>query len=235
LMMMRCMLLIVGVLLRGQFGIAQVPVIHDTATVSIRQFAPARINEYKSHPDFQYEPLAAPSRTFWDRFWEWFWQKAEDLLGKGKTGMVLKYLLVAAVIGVSVFFVLKLSGMSGEGLFGKSGKRAGPDYSVFEENIHTINFDQAIQQAIEDRNYRFAIRLLYLQSLKNLADRELISWQINKTNIAYVQELKGHAYEEDFRYLTAQFEFHWYGEASAGETGFHTVKAQFDRFNKQLQ
>jgi hypothetical protein len=104
-----------------------------------------------------------------------------------------------------------------------------------KEDIHAIDFDRAIQDAIDTRNFRMAVRLLYLQSLKNLADRGLINWQLNKTNIAYVHELDNHEFQQTFRDLTFQFEINWYGDVPIDENEFGSVRDQFNRFKRQLQ
>ena len=120
------------------------------------------------------------------------------------------------------------------GLFGKKNKEETLDYSVMEDNIHTINFEAAIEQAIADKNFRFAVRLLYLQTLKNLTHAGLINWQVNKTNVAYVEELNGNEYQQHFRRLTRQFENNWYGYLPIEEKEFGAVIDHFNQFNQKL-
>ena len=40
------------------------------------------------------------------------------------------------------------------------------DFKYVEENIKDVNFDQLIEAALKDNNYRLATRYLYLKSLK---------------------------------------------------------------------
>lgn len=47
-----------------------------------------------------------------------------------------------------------------------------------------------IEEAIANRNYRFALRLNYLRSLKILSDKEIINWKIDKTNHEFIGEIK---------------------------------------------
>jgi len=54
--------------------------------------------------------------------------------------------------------------------------------SVFHENIHELNFDKLISEALAQQHYREGIRLLFLKSLKLLTDRQFIHWQAGKTN-----------------------------------------------------
>ena len=124
--------------------------------------------------------------------------------------------------------------MTNIGLFGKENKEEALGYFVVEENIHAINFDAAIEKAIADKNFRFAVRLLYLQTLKNLAGIGLINWQVNKTNIAYVEELNGNIHQAGFRNLTRQFEKNWYGYLPIEESEFRQVMNHFNQFNQKL-
>lgn len=212
---------------------AQKEAVNDTTTVMVRNFAPGEINTYRTDRDFQYERFTEPPRSVWDRFRDWCWQKVTQLFAAGSRSKTFRYLLIALTIAILVFSLLKMAGMTNAGLFGKDSK-AGLPYSVLGEDIHAIPFDDAIRQAVEDRNFRYAVRLLYLQSLKYLADRSMITWQVNKTNEAYVHELAGNTLQPAFRSLTLQFENNWYGNRPIAENEFGQVQNQFKQFNQQF-
>jgi hypothetical protein len=123
--------------------------------------------------------------------------------------------------------------MDKAGPFGKNNP-SDLDYSLLEENLQNINFQQAIQDAVYEKNFRMAVRLLYLQSLKNLADHKLINWQINKSDEAYIQELNGNLLQQSFIDITLQFESNWYGGIPIDENEFRTVSERFINFNEKL-
>jgi hypothetical protein len=149
----------------------------------------------------------------------------------GATAFKTVFILLAVM--VMGFFIYRLTGMHTASLFKRNtGDVSG--YSITDEDIHSINFDQAIELAIQNNNYRLAVRLLYLQSLKRLADKHLINWQLNKTNIAYVQELQGSRYQHSFSNLTLQFESNWYGDMPIDTAEFDAVHEQFNQFNRQF-
>jgi hypothetical protein len=207
---------------------------YDTTPLSARSFASGAMRDYKSDPQFQYERISEPPTSLWSRFWEWFWNKVGEIFSTGTGRNTLKIILTLIASSIVVYFVIKLTGMNNTGLFGKASKAHPFGYSVSEEDIHSINFDAAIQEAVDHANFRLAVRLLYLQSLKNLADGGLIQWKINKTNIAYVQELSGSKYHQSFYGLTEQFENNWYGDLPINENEFANVRNQFNNFNRQL-
>ena len=69
--------------------------------------------------------------------------------------------------------------------------RRGPvNYSVHEDTIYGVDFDSEIKRAMERKDYRESIRLLYLQTLKLLSDEGRIDWQPYKTPTEYIYEVK---------------------------------------------
>jgi hypothetical protein len=213
---------------------SQLKLRYDSGYVNQRSFSPEEMEKYKSDADFQYERIMHPRKSLWDQFWEWFWDKVGELFSTepGKRGSSILLLLVAT--GILVFGILKLTGMTNVGLFG-TNKSDPMDYAVAEENIHTISFEDAIEEAVGQGNYRLAVRLLYLQTLKILSDRHLINWQIDKTDVTYIKELHGSVYERKFSDLTLQFENNWYGDVPVLPEQFPLIRESFRSFNKELE
>lgn len=230
---MRFLLTIMILFIYGQ-GYAQEEVVHDTSLVGVRNFQSPAISEYKSDPVFQYDNVIAPPKTLWQRFWEWVWGKLASVFSTEAGQNTFITIMIVLSIAILVFFILKITGMNVMGLFSKKNREDALDYSVMEDDIHAINFNEDIERAIADKNFRFAVRLLYLLTLKNLTDAGLINWQVNKTNIAYVEELQGSTNQAGFRNLTVQFEKNWYGDLPINEKEFQSVWNLFNQFNKKL-
>ena len=208
-------------------------ILYDSSAIAVRSFSAEKIKAYNADKDFQYDSYKEPPKSLWDRFWGWFWNRVEALLSTEGGSAAFKTVFILLAILVLGFFIYKLTGMSKGSLFKRNtGDVSG--YAVTDEDIHSINFDQAIEQAVQNSNYRLAVRLLYLQSLKRLADRNFIHWQLNKTNIAYVQELQGKRYQPAFNNLTLQFENNWYGDMPIDAAEYHAVSEQFKQFNSQI-
>ena len=70
-----------------------------------------------------------------------------------------------------------------------------------EDTIYGIDFDAIISQALGREDYREAIRMIYLRTLKALSDSQQIDWQPFKTPSQYVREFDAAA----FRTLTSHF------------------------------
>ncbi len=211
---------------------------NDSSVVQIKHFDDAELTRLRQKPQFQYnsEP-SGPS--LWSRFWRWFWHLFDGVDAPRGMGMrwlfiFLKYLFISLGVAAIVFIILKLAGVDIRGLIKRKSADASIPFTETLENIHEIDFDLNIDQAIAQHNYRLAVRLLYLKALKQLSDAQLINWQIDKTNAAYVNELTNPNQREAFAVLTRQFEFVWYGEFAINSQGFQNIKTLFSNFKQTL-
>ena len=93
-------------------------------------------------------------------------------------------------------------------------------FQVEDEDIHALDFQTLIKEALNSGNYSEAIRLNYLQTLKALHEKELLSWDANKTVNEYVHELIRPDLKADFKVLSLQFAYYRYGNGDASEEIF---------------
>jgi hypothetical protein len=205
----------------------------DSMLVEKRLFNGNDIRQLKTDKAFQYDRYVEPPKSLWDRFWGWFWYQVDQLLSTkgGRTTMWTVFIILG--VAVLTYFVLKVMGMNKSSFFGRRNFND-LNYTISSEDIHGISFDQAIEEAITSSNFRLAIRLLYLQSLKKLSDSNYITWQLNKTNTDYLQETSQRKWHPVFSSLTYNFEYTWYGESQVDREKFISVQQQFIQFNKQL-
>ncbi|MBB2146584.1 hypothetical protein GM921_13865 [Pedobacter sp. LMG 31464] len=204
----------------------------DSSKVDLRKFDETAVKKYSVQKDFIYDDVAPQSLSLWDRFWRWIWRLINNIFSGGITGSIIKYVLIAVVIAIVVFAVIKLIGLDYKFLTGKSKAVAIP-FEESLENIHEIDFDEQIDFALQNGNYRLAVRLLYLKTLKHLSDKQLINWQPEKTNQAYVLELENENYKQEFNTLTNQFEYIWYGEFFIDKSSFEPINQSFLQFNQK--
>lgn len=96
---------------------------------------------------------------------------------------VVLYILFALVIlGVIAYFIVRFKPT----LFSRSGKTVAQ--SIEENNIYGVDFDAELKKAIKQNDYNRAVCIIYLQTLRWLADNGKISWQIYKTPTQYTRE-----------------------------------------------
>ena len=103
-------------------------------------------------------------------------------------------------------------------------------------DIHEIEFVDEITLAERAGNYRRAIRLRYLNALRDLSAKGLIMWKINKTNYDYYYELEGKEPIKDrFHGVVRIFEDVWYGQFDLEESHYTDAAETFESFNTALK
>jgi hypothetical protein len=103
------------------------------------------------------------------------------------------------------------------------------------EDIFHLHYNEEISKAIEDKNYRMAVRFLYLQTLKILSEAGKIDYRQGKTNAEYLQQLYNTVYYTDFFRLTRDFEYTWYGQFNLSEQGYEMMRKEFFTFKGKLR
>lgn len=204
----------------------------DTSySILIRTFSQKQLNKYRNSPDFQYISSMPEAHNWWERIKLWILQKIFDLIHYGTGTNSGKIILILLVIALIVYVVYRMTGADKTGLWErKNDSLALPDFT--EKDIHVIDFDRLINKAAGEKNYRLAIRLWYLKTLKNLSGKDCIKWRPGKTNYEYVTELAQTRYEASFKKLTRDFEYSWYGETTVTGGEYETLKQQFMDFNQ---
>ncbi|MEH6304074.1 DUF4129 domain-containing protein [Olivibacter sp. CPCC 100613] len=197
----------------------------DTAKLILRSFDTARLAQYKKDTAFDYEEELAPV-GWWQHFKQWFYELLNRIFSNRQSGPAFKWLLIILGSTALLFLIYKIAGMDILQVFGRRN-RLSTTAMAEEENIHYIDFEREVGMAIEKKNFRQAVRLLYLQLLKELTDRALIDWQPGKTNRIYVQELGEKPFSADFRNLTGLFEQAWYGAFPVRENDFFDFKKDY--------
>ncbi|MGY0040075.1 DUF4129 domain-containing protein [Pedobacter sp. NJ-S-72] len=206
----------------------------DSSKLQLRHFDTQKINIYKQQPEFRYNQTLPIDSSLWDKFWAWFWRQFRGIATANYSASMFRYIIIAAFIALIVFIVIKFTGVDFKLFSGKSKTITVP-YAESSDNIHEIDFKTEIDKAIMSANYRLAVRLMYLRSLKTLNNNNLINWQPEKTNQTYIKEIADPHKREQFSQLTTQFEYIWYGEFFIDKENFKQVKNNYDQFNTETR
>lgn len=206
-------------------------IVMDSSAITIREPEQAKQQELLSDKDYIYDRKEEPPKNFWQRFTSWLRSRLREILSSkgGEMSLsILQYLLIAAAIVLIVLLLLKNNIRSI--FYGKSASVAAIDYSEFNDDIHSIDFNALIENAISQKDFRRAIRLHFLRLLKELSDKNLIAWKLDKTNNDYLIELSQTAYREHFRGLATIYEYIWYGNFVLSEKDFYKELEKFKAF-----
>ena len=190
------------------------------------------LEAFRNDRDYQYSDDPQPPENPLERWLKELFSKFLKLFSFKSYESFWQYVIMAVVAGLALFLLYKTKVL--EYIFPSKKQSDATQYVVGQENIHEINFEEAISNALSTGDYRLAIRLQYLKILKLLTTRELIHWKPNLTNQSYVQELQKYPFHADFVELTKYFEFAWYGDFQINESGFKEMKDFSNSFQNKI-
>jgi len=225
------------------FEIADSTVLKEAyAPENIRQFDIEKLNEFKTNKDFQYveDDKFSIDIMGWlidkiSRVLEWIFGDVTKETGN-LIGAIIEILLWAIFVFIIIFGIIKMLGIKVSSfLFKPSDVKADIPYTIIDENIHELNFEELIEKALKEKNYRYAVRLNYLKALKVLADNDIIEWKKNKTNHDYLLEVQTTEYSTTFAKLTRTFNYVWYGDKNINLAEYQSTQVEFSNFLKQLK
>ena len=188
-------------------------------------------SRYKT-PEFNYnrEVIINDEMSVFDRLMSSFMDWLEKLLynsnGEPTTwNTTLKIIAVLLVLWLVYLILRSFFRNEVSGIF-RTNKSI-PVTEVLSENIQQVNFNELVRDAVKMGNYRLAVRYYYLWWLKQLAAEEVIKWHKDKTNTAYLNEIKDTELREKFSFLSYVYEYCWYGEFELSVEQFNKTEALF--------
>ncbi len=205
----------------------------DSLPVEKRSFKDENLQRLKSDPDLNYKLPPTVAESLWDRFWSWVAQLIDDMFNKAVNtnwGRIIMYAVGLALVIVLIMLVLKVNAFK---VF-YSGEGSTQKYQVLDENIHEMDFEKLIGEAMDNQDYRRGIRLLFLYALKLLSDKNLIDWQLGKTNHDYVGELTKQELKSGLNELSYYFDYAWYGNFKVNRDTFLKVQVAFTLWKNKL-
>ena len=137
------------------------------------------------------------------------------------------------LLGGFIIFVIVKVMLGSDILFWKNTKSATKisEKLIYEdEDIHEVDLASLLKQAIDNQNFRLAIRYYYLTSLKGLSNKKIIEYHKDKTNSEYLFEIENPAMRTQFSYLSYVYSYVWYGEFPVDETNFKAAQNKYQSF-----
>lgn len=186
-----------------------------------------QIAVWQSDSAFDYNrDLISPEVNVLEWISRWFGRFLQKILGSDFTREYSDMVLIGIAILLLVSVIWFLYKKRPE-LFMRSRKNA-LLYEVTEDTIYGVDFRAGIASALARHDYREAVRLLYLQTLKQLSDLGTIDWQPYKTPTQYIHEVRSSAFSQ----LTNHFMRVRYGNFEATESLFHEMQALQEQVGK---
>ncbi|WP_037314852.1 DUF4129 domain-containing protein [Salegentibacter sp. Hel_I_6] len=205
-------------------------------------FDPEKIEAYKTDKAFDYLDKIEED-SWWTRLKKWInlkWNAfLQWLFGDYQTNAfwsavlaTLPYVLLILVLGLITWLFIRLNpgnAVMAEPLTGKV------NFQKEEDLVKSADISSLIQKAIQQENYRLAVRYLYLKSLRLLDQKEHISYRFQKTNEDYINEIRETELKSQFTKITRLYDFIWYGDFDLSKSRFEKVNQEFSQMENSLK
>jgi hypothetical protein len=193
------------------------------------------LENFRGDSDFNYLRSEARYSNWFAQFLGWVQRVLRSFFGSSGTSTAMEigfYLL--ALVGI-VLLIVRLAGVQFSTLVRRATTPNSLNDLLADEDIHQLDFDQLLKKSVEAKNYREAVRWIYLFALRKLSDRELIQWTPGKTNHDYLNELSATPFGRTFQNLSYYFEYIWYGNFDIPPNLYTKVETAFQDLTDQLK
>lgn len=214
---------------------------YDNAPLTVKQITDKDLQPYREDSSFDYEE-ALVERTWWDDFTDWIGNQLLRFFewlfgGENAVGYlaaflkIIPYILLAILIFILIKFFLNVNANT------LRQARKEDAYVSLSEEEHIIkneDIQALIRRVLADKNYRLAIRYYYLFTLQLMTDKNLIDWQLQKTNDDYIKELGSTDLQKPFQVITRLYDYIWYGNFDLDEGKYMKAEHAFIALQKTL-
>jgi hypothetical protein len=200
---------------------------NDSTIIEKRSFDQNLLQKLKSDPNLNYKQAPTVGESLWDRFLTWLGYLIESLFKNAtgtNLGRLVMYILAIALVIVIILMLLKVNAFK---VFFSNSETGKTNHALFHENIHEMDFEKLIREAVEKNEYRLGVRLIFLHALKTLSDKQLINFHAGKTNHDYVEELSAKDLKTSLNELSFYFDYAWYGGFNVSRDTFNKVDGIF--------
>ncbi len=201
----------------------------DEIKIDLRILSEQKLKEYKNDSAFDYENKLKDNEDWITKISNWINQQLTNLRYSDAYSTALDVFYYTLIIFALIIIVWGL--IKGDKRFLFFGKSLNNEIKITEqkEDINQLDFDELITTAIENKNYKLAVRYLFLKSLKLLSEKELIILKKDKTNKQYLAEIKDIKLASAFMYASYRFEWIWYGDFPIDEHLMENSKNEFHK------
>ncbi|UNY98704.1 DUF4129 domain-containing protein [Zhouia spongiae] len=204
----------------------------DREPVKSRSFG-SDFKEKYSGDAYNYQESVA-GKGWFTRFKEWLAERLSNLFdfdtpadAQSVADTIFKVFYVLIIIAVIFIIVKLIMNREGRWVFGKSGNKNILKVEDIENHIHITDFNSLILNAVNNTDYRLAVRYYYLWLLKELTNKDLIAYDAEKTNSDYLNEINNQELKDNFSYASYLYNYIWYGEFKVGKDDFDKVSGNF--------
>ena len=201
----------------------------DTIPVEMFRLDSDLLKDFQSKKEFNYENQYRPKESDWAEriermIYDWLRDNFNPNLSKKQfDNIMIVGLIVLLALLILVLYIYKPS------LF-YLNRKTKLDYQIEDEDLENLNTSVLIKKALEREDYSEAIRWRYMQVLQFLNEKEIISFDPNKTVNEYAYEITKIKLRNEFKRLSNLFIYYRYGNGKA----FIETYKKFDKLSNEL-
>lgn len=224
------------------FGLAQhskdsIVLKGDTTALNELRFFDSDLNQKYTDDAFNYDRKDGETQNVLGQFINWIFKGLQRVFGitiPPNLAEIMKY-FVFVLLGVLALYLLVkfLLGENVSSLFTKKAV-AIVDITISEEHIENLDLDVLIANAVNENNFRLAIRYQYLKVLKLLSQKNIIEWHYEKTNLDYQNEITQSSLKPLFKEVSYLYDYIWYGEQEIDDAKYRMAQSRFIALNNIL-
>lgn len=149
--------------------------------------------------------------------------------GLGTFLQILAILLALGMIAYGIYWMMQAPR-------NRSISKDGTEITLanLDAYIHETDLERFLREALAASNWTLALRLYFLQVIKQLSVKEAIVWSKEKTNRDYLREMRTHPLHAEFRDATHQYEQVWYGNQPLSAEAFTRLEPEFKRLLAEI-
>ncbi len=215
---------------------------YDSKRLEVQKISEEDLNKFKEDPKFDYE-IVESNPTWWDdfktwlgnlflRFFEWIFGVEEAAGVLAAFLRILPYILLALLLFLLIRFFMNVNSSA------RANSESKKPFVALSEEEHIIKNEDIqvlIQKALDAKNYRLAVRYYYLYILQLMSEKELIDWQLQKTNHDYEAEIETPDIKKAFTKITRLYDYVWYGDFGINGAQYQKAEVLFSALQKNLE
>jgi hypothetical protein len=203
----------------------------DTAPVALRIMPDSVVADWKSNKAFEYANDPA--------YWQWHELRSAPMTSGGwllrfLSSRGLKYFILFLMGGILLYAITRIIVSNRLQFFYRPPRRPMVVKNE-EEDSPEDDLEGRLMHFMQTKNYRQAVRYLYLKALRLLNERGMIRYHQESTDQEYWRQLSQTPQGGPFRDLVLIYEKVWYGEFPLGDALFARLHQYFEDFYKSVR